>query len=198
MRSLLSSMRMGWDLDGVLNHGDEAGLSWLKQQGLVEQSATVAQITSWYWEECFPGLTREDTDRMYREGEVFAQAAPDWEGRDMLIDLLRHGVEIHIVTNRAWDESTAHHRGITTEWLARFGIPYHRLAFSADKAGYARGHNLDLFVEDKLPSAIKLVDAVRVSFLRDKPYNQVDSATVEEVRRFYDWDELSRFFWPPR
>jgi hypothetical protein len=198
MRSLLSTLRMGWDLDGVLNHQDQAGVDWLKERGLVPANTTAEQVTAWNWEECFPGVTRADTDRMYVSGEVFDLAKPDWEARDVLIDLLRHGVEIHIVTNRAWDETTEHHRGITTGWLTRFGIPYHRLAFTADKRAYARSYGLDAFIEDKLPTARTLVGIVRASFLRDKPYNRVDAGTTEEVRRFYHWDEVARFFWPER
>lgn len=203
MQSALSLLKVGIDLDGVLNNMTETVLAELKRQGLCPTSFSTDDIKEYWFEKNIPGLTKEQVWEVFRKGDVFWNANPLPHAQETLAQLNAAGVQVHIVTSRGFSQM---HREITEEWLRRYGFGYHRLAIQSkkEKAHYAQAHRLDLFIEDHLPTAQWMADIVRLSILLDAPHNQFDyvpviagmEPTVEPANlvRMFGWKEIQRFF----
>lgn len=188
MRNVLSTLKIGFDLDGVLAHTDEASIRWYQDRGLVGSHVSAQDITNWNHPECL-GVDESDMIRMFNAPEFFEGIKPDRVACDVLRDLKLNGAEIHIVTSRAIQSQTS-------EWLARSNVKYDRLEFTSSdlKPGYAEWERLDFFFEDHPETALHLASKIgRISFLRDKPYNQ-GAGYHKNLIRFYSWREIERFF----
>lgn len=98
--------------------------------------------------------------------EVFAEAKPLPGAVEALDILVSGGVEIYYVTARPEKA-----RGITVEWLKRWGFPEARLIMTREKDKAARGLSLDLVVEDAPPEIEKLKKARVNTKVYRQPYN---------------------------
>lgn len=194
MRSVLSHLKVGFDLDGVLAHSEIAAVSWYQRHGLLHSEATAADMTSYDHSECFDKITHDDMSRMFRDPDFFADILPDWGAVELVRDLYHAGTIIHIVTHRDWRPED---RITTSGWLAKYGVPYTRLEFRTpyEKPHYAERWELDYFVEDHPKTAVFIAAKpnIRASFIRDKPYNK-NTADHPKLVRFYRWNELREFF----
>lgn len=88
------------------------------------------------------------------------------------------GHSIHIVTDRAMGEP-GKSEAATSAWLARHGLPFDSLTFSADKTVV----NLDVMVDDKLSNYDALEAAGVRAYLLTRRWNQYDK---EPRRRVLD------------
>lgn len=193
MKTALSLLKVGVDLDGVLNNMGEMLLAALQAAGSVPAEKTLDDVTDWHYSKCFPGVTEEMVWEILKEGEVFWNAVPDPLAREVMQDLHDYGVELHIVTSR---DFSGYHRKITEGWLREHGFPYDRLEIvvsGKEKLTYANQHRIDVVIEDKAETAVDLARNVRLSLLLDRPYNR-GIAPVSNLRRVYSWGEIRRFF----
>lgn len=202
MKSALSLLRVGVDLDGVLNNLGETILAELKTRGWAPLNFSPDQITAYNFEECVPDLTKEQVYSLFETPYVFWNAQVDITAREVMKDLDEQGIQLHIVTSRDFSPL---HRQVTEEWLRVNGIPYHRLAIygKQEKPIYAESQKLDIFIEDHLPTAETMADLCRVSILLDQPYNRwthpsdwdgKPSPEPANLLRMYSWKEISKFF----
>lgn len=194
MRSVLGCLKIGFDLDGVLNRLDAAVIDWLKEKGHLSPEETLEMNRTWRFEDSFRGLTSEAVAECFASGVPFNVAQPEQGGINVLTALKEAGATIHIVTHR-YQYPTI--QADTAAWLTKYRVPYDHLVFadSAAKVVYAEAAGLDVFIEDKLETARAMADVVRRSFLYDKRYNQ-SGAVLHNLRRFYDWSEVRAFFFP--
>jgi uncharacterized HAD superfamily protein len=196
MQSVLSTLRIGFDLDGVLAHSDAAAVAHFKRHGLVPPETTADDVTEYDYSQCFEQVTGDFWRDMYRIKGFFLRMAADGGAINLVQDLVTAGVEVHIVTHRDWRPAN---RAETVEWLKFHQCPYHRLEFRTpdQKPHYAEQYRLDFFFEDHPQTAHRMAAAAtlfpRVSFLRDKPYNR-GVADTARLMRFYCWPEIGDFF----
>ncbi len=131
---------------------------------------------------------------IFDSGECFRLSQPLRYGRLMLERLHSYGANIHIVTARGFSHR---HRMETEEWLRENRFSYDRLAIvpAKEKADYATRYGLDIFIEDRLDTAVAMADVVRLSLLLDRPYNQRgDLPSPDNLKRFYSWEAIGHFF----
>jgi uncharacterized HAD superfamily protein len=198
MKSALSLLRVGVDLDGVLNNLGETLLRELQSRGWAPPELQYDDITHYNFEEFIPGLKTEQLMEVFKKGDCFWDARPTNNALETLNELYSVGSPIHIVTSRNFSHMT---RQITEEWLRRYDFPYHRLAIygKGEKANYALAQGLDIFIEDHLPTALEMCDISRVSILLDHPYNRWQYRGIAEdlepvnLLRMYSWKEIRNY-----
>lgn len=188
MRSIHSTLEIGFDLDGILSHTDADALAWFQARGLVGPEVTAAQVDRWQFQDCL-GVSDEAVSEMFADPEFWTNLTPDYQGINVLCQLVERGAVIHIATHRGCRE-------ITADWLRRHGCDYQHLEFlnPEEKVRYAEMKQLDYFFEDHPKTGLHLASAVgKLSFLRDKPYNR-KIGTSKYMHRFYQWAEIEEFF----
>jgi hypothetical protein len=80
MRNVLSTLKIGFDLDTILAATDEASISWYQERGLVGPEVTAAQITKWDHSECL-GVDPEAMFEMFASDSFFRNIPPIQRGR---------------------------------------------------------------------------------------------------------------------
>lgn len=188
MKTVLSTLKVGFDVDSILADTDAHALSWLQERGHVGKEKTPIDITDWSFEKCL-GVPTEATVEMFTNPAFFSTLPPIHEGIHLLRRLRVEGAEIHILTDCSC-------RAERSEWLRRHGISWDRLEFikGDQKHIYAEQHWLDFFLEDNPKTAYRLASdgVTRLALLRDRPYNQ--GVRHSQLRRFYTWSEAHEFF----
>lgn len=191
-------LRVGVDLDGVLNNLGETMLREFISRSVCSPDFSMDQVTEYDFEKIVPGVTGDMVWEVIRDGDVFRDAHPNPSAVNILPLLMEAGVKIHIVTSRNFSQF---HRKITEDWLRRHHFQFDRLAIQSkkDKANYAEAHRLDVFIEDHLPTAEAMTDVVRCSILLDQPYNQWDyqggsNPEPPNLIRMFSWEEIEAFF----
>jgi hypothetical protein len=188
VRNVLSTIKVGFDLDTILAATDEASISWYQERGLVGPEVTARDITCWDHIECL-GVSALNMQEMFTSEAFFAGIPPIDDAICLAQCLVNQGAEVHILTDRPCPKTTV-------EWLKRYGVRYHRLEFLKGffKASWAREFGLDFFLEDNPETAFAMAGRVsRLSFLRDRPYNRA-CEWHSKLHRFYDYSELFKFF----
>src|SRR5438067_2478954 len=99
MKQALSLLRVGVDLDGVLNNLGETVLTALKSRGLCPEGFTLDDVKDYDFEKCIPGLAKEELYKLFEAGDVFSDAELDIQGVRVLQAMQHHGIQIHIVTS---------------------------------------------------------------------------------------------------
>lgn len=206
MKSALSLLRVGVDLDGVLNNLGETTLLDLQSRGWAPPAFRFEQVTDYWMDRVIPGVTKEQILEVFEKGDVFWNAKPNLDARTTLEVLMGYGAEVHIVTSRNFSSM---HRKLTEEWLRKYAFPYTHLAIygKEEKADYASAMKLDVFIEDYLGTAVEMCDIVRASILLDQPYNRwiyersevgallgLVQAEPRNLLRAYHWKEIDRYF----
>jgi hypothetical protein len=188
MRTVLSNLKIGFDLDTILAATDEASISWYQERGLVGPEVTARNITQWDHTECL-GVEKADMVKMFTSDDFFGTIPPNYGATALAQVLFSSGAEVHILTDRPCPD-------VTIAWLKRHQVPYHRLEFmkGGEKAFWASGFGLDYFLEDNPDTALAVAERIgHVSFLRDRPYNR-DAQWHPKLHRFYEFEELFQFF----
>lgn len=115
-------------------------------------------------------------------GVVFLHGDPE-EGAVKYIQQLKNdGHTIHIITHRAVGTKSVQNTG---EWLAREGIVFDSLTFSADKTIV----KTDFFIEDNVDNYNALEEAGVEVVLYDRPWNQY----AEHAYRVSGWEDFYQF-----
>jgi hypothetical protein len=188
VRNVLSTIKVGFDLDTILAATDEASISWYQERGLVGPEVTARDITCWDHIECL-GVSALNMQEMFTSDDFFGTIPPIKDATALAQVLHANGAEVHILTDRPCPD-------VTVAWLKRWGVPYRRLEFmkGEEKVQWAEAFGLDFFLEDNPRTAYLLAQKVgRLSFLRDRPYNR-HAGYHPKLHRFYSFEELFRFF----
>ena len=147
-----------------------------------------------------PGERAKLYEIVHLDDEILS-IEPIPEAIDVLNGWVGAGYEIAIVTGRPPDTFAA-----STEWLARFKVPYHSFTV-VDKYGRFQTENtagLSLTelatqqfcwaVEDSLPMAKFLATEMKLAVaLLDRPWNQADTEPGQ-ITRYGHWREIGQAF----
>lgn len=193
-------MRIGVDIDGVLNYRQEFmlayGAKFCFEEGLPGiQDATVHRTSRVF------NLTpaqRDEYWRRYGKYQMWIWPAQCFAA-EVIKQLRRDGHEIFIVTGRndedlpvdgmpvgmGWED-------ITIDWLARNDIEYDQIEFHRgrpapfDKGTYCAEQNIDIMIEDLPEYLVTLAGKTKI-FVFDQPYNRtVDLPNMQRVYSWYD------------
>jgi hypothetical protein len=163
------TLRVGKDLDGVQYDFAASVRATLLAEGYPAWKMTDPQRWEFYldW-----GLTTKEflavCHRGVDAGIIFRQGGALPGVADAARRIKAAGHEIHVVTDRTFGSPGASERN-TIEWAAEVGCLYDSIHFSPDKTIVAT----DVFVEDKLSNYDDLTAAGTMTFLIDRPWNQV-------------------------
>ncbi|MGI9862333.1 HAD family acid phosphatase [Moorella naiadis] len=120
---------------------------------------------------CFKeyGLSRYGIDEEWftKHLELFAEAKPMPGAVEALDILASGGIEIYYLTARPEKA-----RGITVEWLKRWGFPEVRLIMTREKDEAAKELGLGLVMEDAPPEIAKLEKVGIDVVIYRQPYNK--------------------------
>ncbi len=175
---------IGFDIDGVLT--DELfpdGISvWHKEIddyfGGVQQLQRSFQFTEAY------GLEEAEVDRFMRErAESVFRKVPMREGaREVLTRLTELGFTVHLITAR-----NSEYQEVTTQWLKRHGIPYHKLWLVKEKAPLCKELGIRFFVDDHWDNCQSLLKEQIPVVMMNMPHNELLEVPVPRVNT---WDEV--------
>lgn len=180
------TLRIGWDLDGVLYNFGDSVRRYLEftGQGHIWKSGPTKEAywdfyKDWGWtSKQFVDFCNEGADA----GFIFT--GPARAGAAEAVNAVKSmGHTIHIVTDRGFGSCPSVSHANTTRWLREHGIPFDSLTFSADKTVV----KLDMMIEDKLENYDALVAADVYTFLINRAWNQVEGDNRNRI------DELSEY-----
>jgi hypothetical protein len=172
-------MRVGIDLDGVCYDFAGSLRKYLVSRSL-RQPHECPDAQRWEFYEDW-GITLDQfLDHCHAAvdaGIVFKTGTPYSGTREAFQAIKSAGHSIHIVTDRTFGKPGAS-AAATLGWLARHGLEFDSITFSADKTVA----QLDVMVDDK-PSNYAALEAAGVeAYLLTRPWNQ----HVENARRVLD------------
>lgn len=195
-------MRIGVDIDGVLNYREEFVLAYGTKYCVESGHGKLTDVTSHSLKQVF-GWTLEQRDEFwYRYGKYQMWVWPaQCFAADVIHKLREEGNEIYIVTGRnerddpamdgmpegkSWEE-------ITKSWLAENGIEYDGFGFDLgrpapnDKGTYCAEHGIDVMIEDN-PDYLGTLEGKTKIFIYNQPYNQ--AVELENSERVYSWYDI--------
>jgi len=188
-------MRIGVDIDGVLNYRTEIvkeqGMKFCVETGKGKMVNPDAHSLSeeFGWDH----TTLDEYWQKYAKYQMMLCPAVAYAA-EVIRKLRKEGNEIWIVTGR--NEQDLRFEGmpenmgwedLTRRWLAQNEIEYDAMGFGTiDKADYCERNGIDAMVED-LPLYLEGFDGVTKVLIYDQPYNrQVKVANSERVYAWYD------------
>jgi hypothetical protein len=183
----MSTLRVGFDLDGVLYNFGDSVRRYLEftGQGHIWKSGPTKEAywdfyKDWGWtSKQFVEFCNEGADA----GFIFCgDARPGAAEAVQAIKAMGH--TIHIITDRSFGSAPAISHSNTSNWLKQHGIPYDSLTFTADKTIV----RVDAMIEDKLENYDALEANGTWTFLINRAWNQVPGDVAR--RRI---DELSEY-----
>jgi uncharacterized HAD superfamily protein len=162
-------MKLGFDVDGVLAFTTERMLDHIQAEGKLH-NRSVAEITHYDWEHCFPEITGEDLMKVLRAPGFYRDLEPCGKMVSLVRRLHREGHEIHLVTACDTYQGAREDR---KEWAEDNRIPYHRLVFveAHDKHHYCKAEGLGILVEDRMDTALRCARAGIPALLIETTYN---------------------------
>lgn len=164
-------MRVGIDLDGVCYDFAASVREYLcSMRGYDSSVCPDAQRWEFYedWGLDLPAFI-DVFHAGVDAGVIFTHGEPYRNVAEAFAWIKAAGHTIHIVTDRSMGEPGAS-EAATAKWLARHGLPFDSLTFSADKTVV----NLDVMVDDKLANYDALEAAGVAAYLLTRPWNQHD------------------------
>lgn len=194
-------MRIGVDIDGVLNYNDRINLEYGSKFCVETGKGGVKKIDAYSLREAF-GWDEETRDEYwYKYGKYQVMICPATLNAAEVIRKLRaEGHEIWIITGRSDNDERLEGmpeglgwEAMTRNWLAENGIEYDAIYFGrqqtppTDKGTFCRENEVDIMVED-LPSYLECFDAETKVFIYDHPYNR--KVELENAERVYTWYDI--------
>lgn len=182
-------MRIGFDLDDVLCNILDPWLTCLAYHFKINNMPGYDQIKYYYFEECFNELnipmTREETllplDFVMNQINL---VQPYQNTKKILESFSILSKDIMIVTSR-----DVKYRELTRIWVNKWLGNYQIFHVPAQyKSSFCEVHKIDVFLEDKLDTAVSIAKAGIKSFLLDRPWNQSD--LIDGVIRIYSLKEF--------
>ncbi len=167
-------MRVGVDLDGVCYSFDASLRAYLLSIG---KQGEFPEATRWeFYEDWGLDLPAFLTtcDAGVDAGIIFAHGDPFPEVAEAFALIREAGHSIHIVTDRSFGSPGAS-AAATIGWLAKHGLAYDSITFSADKTVA----NVDVMIDDKPSNYEALVSAGVNAFLLSRAWN----SHVQDAKR---------------
>jgi len=182
-------VKIGIDLDGVLSNN--VGQIIIEAKRLFNIDITPKQITEFALENCTP-LTTDQVIQMFNDSTVFKDMIPI-EGaieatRKLLhakTDYFNYIYHVDVVTDRPLQFYE-----LTNEWLLKNGFHWNGtyLVKAKDKPLFVKDKGIEIFIEDRYETAIKLAEVCKTVYLFDRTYNQGE--LPENVIRINNWNEI--------
>lgn len=188
-------MRIGVDIDGVLNYYELAVLEYGTKycfetgRGKLEDANAISGKQIYGWNE----EISMDYWKKYTKFQSWILPARTYAA-EVIAKLREEGHEIWIVTGRSnadtlapdmprstWEETTRY-------WLAENGIQFDEMGFGMkEKGAFCAENQIDLMIEDA-PVYLKKLEAAGIrTFIFDHRYNQeVNFVGAERVYSWYD------------
>lgn len=182
------SLRIGFDLDGVLYDFRKALSDYLVASGRVECSLDRA-LPHWDFFEGW-GLTLDEYLALYRagvdEGFVLRVGEPLPGTLEEIKRVADAGHTIHIVTDRSIASDPKLPGQLTEAWLLEHGVPFDSLTLSSDKTSVAT----DYFIDDRYDNYVARINAGMSCHLLTRPWNAelggADTKRVATVGQFVE------------
>ncbi len=189
-------MRIGIDIDGVLNYRQEiviaCGTKFCVEtgQGHLQDLSAHHLRTMFGWDEA----ARLEFWTEYGWQQMMLWPAQAYAA-EVIAKLHQAGHEIWIVTARNERDPSVKGKpqnmtwqAVTEEWLAKNHIQYDKMCFDTqDKAGFCRDHHLDVMVEDN-PDYLAAFNHHTKVLIYDQPYNR--NLEIANSSRVYSWYEV--------
>lgn len=159
-------MRVGIDLDGVCYGFAESLRAYLRSIGRTDE---FPRATRWEFYEDWGFSTTEFLALCHdgvNAGIIFTEGDPYPMVREAFDTIRDAGHSIHIVTDRTFGRPGAS-AAATIDWLARHGLTYDSITFSADKTVA----QLDVMVDDKPGNYAALTAAGVDAYLLTRAWN---------------------------
>lgn len=195
-------MRIGVDIDGVLNYREEFILAYGAKYCVESGHGKLIDAKAHSLRKVF-GWTKEQRDEFwYNYGKYQLWIWPaQCFAADVIRRLREEGHEIYIVTgrndvedpamdgkpeNKSWEE-------ITKGWLKENGIEYDGFGFDLgrpapnDKGTYCAEHGIDVMIEDN-PDYLETLEGKTKIFIYNQPYNE--AMNLENAERVYSWYDV--------
>lgn len=190
-------MRIGVDIDGVLNNIAEWHFNFGMKFALEEGIYKGFNPTEYYMEQEFFFNKEENVKFWQRYIFDLLMAIPIRPfAREVLHKLRKEGHTIVILTARDNQYLTNQYEGkmnfYICEWLAKNNIEYDEIITgSTNKCDKCLNHKIDIMIEDKKTNVKKLSEHIPVLCF-DAPYNRDISG--ENITRVYTWYEIYQYF----
>lgn len=191
-------MRIGVDIDGVLNYRQEFVVAY-GTKFCVEKGLSYKLNLAEHSIKRMFGLTQAERDEFwlqYAKNQMWIWPAQCFAA-EVIHKLRAEGHEIFIITGRnnrdprieempetwTWED-------VTKDWLARNGVEYDGIAFDLgrpvpnDKGTYCAEHKIDVMIED-LPEYLETLAGKTKILVYDQPYNQ--QMDLPQAQRVYSW-----------
>ena len=142
-------------------------------------------ITEFELDKCLP-ITTEQVKQIFTEGKVFEDELP-YAGAVYATNVLRqYGWYIGVITDRPFA-----HLMMTEQWLYKHKFAWQMLELrkAKEKPDTASKQSIDVFVEDRLSTALELAKVCDTVFLMDRTWNKQDKLP-DNVYRVYSWQEI--------
>jgi len=188
-KSIIKKKCVGVDLDGVCFNFSKAFCNWLEEKLGIK--CDWKKITSYYWYECTPELTKKvfwEEFHKFGKADGYANLPLIPGAKEALDKIAAAGHTIHFITNRP-----NYAMRQTLRALKRDGFPGDaRVHFAkGDKRPLVRQLNVDVFIDDSPSTITELTTGTQAKvYCMDAPYNQ----SLDDTRftRVHNWDEFMR------
>lgn len=185
-------MRIGVDIDGVLNNIDQWHLAMGTKYCLEHRLPYQIQVDQYLMKDVF-SLTEEEADDFWKENLVhLVQDIHVREGASEVIQKLREmGHTIIILTARSdkyFPDDLGKMETSTRTWLENNHILVDEMILSsANKSQDCSHYQIDLMIEDRAENVLSISEKIPVLCF-DAHYNQ--QIEKENVHRVYSWYEI--------
>lgn len=173
---------IGIDADGVLHSFGDSFKHYLISENIRTERDCASSITEYAFYRRW-GITDKEFSQICHDGVnagiIFMHGSPFRGTPEGMRRLREAGHRLHIITDRFFGAPGAS-EDLTKRWLARYGIPYDTLTFSADKTCKWT----DIMIDDKPENYDSLEAAGTVAVLHNRPWNHDDDDGRRRVYSF--------------
>ncbi len=192
-------MRIGIDIDDTLTNTQELLLTYAQKYDYEELNReTTIDRDKLYMTMCGSKLgigmnwTEEETDTFKKKyhGEVLENAPIKAFAKEMIDKLIRDGHQIIFITARNNDGDLIDDSyRISKNLLDKNNIKYHKLLTECtDKSVVCKEENIDIFIDDKIETCLKVANLGIKTFIMNTPLNnRIDE---NQLTRVYSWVDI--------
>ncbi len=189
-------MRIGVDIDGVLNYRTEISIDYGTKFCVETGKGSLIAPEKQHLYDIFGWDETTENQYWYENGKYQMILSPATKfAPEVLQKLRREGHEIWIITGRSNTDKpidgmpdSQTWETITKNWLAEQNIEYDGFGFAiTDKSSYCQEHNIPIMIEDN-PHYLSGFGADTYVMIYNQPYNR-DSSTPNSIR-VYSWYDI--------
>lgn len=186
------SYHIGFDLDGVVYPFHQTYRDWLAFEG-IRRREECPDPQEWRFFERWGQTEAEFLEHYKRgvdDGFILGVGVPLEGAAEAIRRAYEHGHQVHLITDRFVGRPGQPQR-LTVNWLRDWGIPYHHLHFTADKARV----RVDFHVDDKAENWLAMTQVIGGgSVLLSQPWNDhvIGARRVNNLTEYMDIIEGKR------